>query len=218
LQNIAKVLSNTARSERLIMKLHIIAWVATLAFAATASATPVINQSASAINAPMASFAQTGLAQSFIQSAADITGAGILILSGDPGTVTIGLYDQLPTAGGTLLAQGSAPASSETWVDVFWSSVGLAANTTYYLVFSSTEPSLMIGGDTNNGYADGQVHANNFNAFSNFDYAFRTYASDDAATNTLTPTSNPAPVSEPGTLALVGLALLASVGLGRRSA
>ena len=52
----------------------------------------------------------------------------------------------------------------------------MAANTTQYLVFTSTNNSYGIAGDTGNPYPFGSVYANNFNNFPGFDYSFRTFS------------------------------------------
>lgn len=157
----------------------------------------VIDQNQPIGDVYMAAFAQTDLAQSFKQTANDIDGAGILTQAsiGGGDTITISLYDNLPTNGGNLLASGSASnCVAGTWVDVFWSDVSITSGQTYYLVFTSDTNTMGIAGSTNNPYADGQVYANpGFSSFPNFDYAFRTYA---------------APVPEPATLAALGLGAL----------
>ena len=184
-----------------------IALAITLAFAGAAQAAVVLDQDAPANNAYMAGFSQTDLAQSFKQSTGNIAGAGIHLWSGgSTGDITISLYDQLPNNGGNLLASATGAGVSGDWVDVFWSPVAIAAETTYFLVFTSSNNSMGINGDTGNGYSRGQVYANSgYGGFSTYDYTFRTY-SDNAFGNN---------VPEPASMALVGLGLGAAM-LGRR--
>jgi hypothetical protein len=179
----------------------------TLGTALVAEAAPVIDQNAPTHPNYMAQFGQTDLAQSFQQSASDIDGAGIFLQpgQGSSGTITIGLYDKLPTAGGHQLASGSAVGTAGNWVDVFWADLAISANTTYFLVFTSTDNSMGIAGDTGNPYNRGQVYANpGYGSFPTFDYTFRTYAQGGAQ------------VPEPASLALVGGALIGLGALARK--
>jgi hypothetical protein len=125
----------------------------------------------------MAAFAQGDLAQSFQQTHGNISGAGILLKAGT-GTsdnVTIQLWNALPNAGGTMLAEASETGTQGQWVDVFWTAVEITPATTYYLVFTGNT-TLGITGDLNNPYPYGWVFANpGYNPFTSYDYAFRTY-------------------------------------------
>lgn len=125
----------------------------------------------------MAGFAQGDLAQSFMQTNENISGAGILLQAsvGSSDNVTIQLWDNLPNAGGTMLAEASATGTAGTWVDVFWAAVEITPATTYYLVFTGNS-TLGIAGDTANPYPNGNVYANSgYQPFTGYDYAFRTY-------------------------------------------
>ncbi|MBK8329405.1 MAG: T9SS type A sorting domain-containing protein [Bacteroidetes bacterium] len=138
-----------------------------------------VDQSQLVNNTCMATFAQTGLAQSFVPSVSSMCGAGVFLVSNaaGSGTVTIELYTNLPNAAGVLLATGSAVATDGTWADVTWPSVPVTIGTTYYLVLTSTNNSHCVAGDISGGYANGQLYANaGYNPFPNYDYTFRTYS------------------------------------------
>jgi len=125
----------------------------------------------------MAAFSQTGLAQSFMQDNANISGAGILLQPnvGSSDNVNIAVWDDLPNQGGTMLAEANTTGTQGEWVDVFWEAVAVDPGTTYFLVFDGNT-SLGISGDLNNPYPDGCVYANSgYQEFPNYDYAFRTY-------------------------------------------
>jgi hypothetical protein len=125
----------------------------------------------------MAAFSQGGLAQSFMQTNDNISGAGILLMAGvgTSDNVTIQLWDGLPNAGGTMITEGSATGTAGQWVDVYWSYVSITPATTYFLVFVGNS-TLGITGDLSNPYPYGNVYANSgYTPFSAYDYAFRTY-------------------------------------------
>ncbi len=131
----------------------------------------------------MAAFAQTDLAQSFIQTNGNISGAGILLYSGVGSTdnVNIAVWDGLPNAGGALLAEASATGTAGQWVDVYWDAVEVTPATTYYLVFTGNM-TLGVTGDTSNPYPSGCVYANGgFTPYPGYDYAFRTYYDTEAS-------------------------------------
>lgn len=166
----------------------------------------VVDQSQLSDTIFMAGFGQTDLAQSFQQAAANISGASVKLRAGigtGTGDITIALYDKLPNQAGVLLASGTAVGvSAGQFATVSWSPVVDIPNTTYYLVFTSTNSTLGLGGDINNPYPRGQVFANaGFGSFPNFDYTFQTFASTAA-------------VPEPSVLTLMGLGL-AGVGVVR---
>jgi len=75
----------------------------------------------------------------------------------------------------------------------------LVSGNTCYLVFSGGR-NRGIAGDTTNGDANGQVFANDFDPFPEFDFAFRPYA---------------AVVPEPAAWLVLGLGLLAVAPLAR---
>ena len=129
----------------------------------------------------MAGFHQTDLAQSFMQTNGNISGAGILLqqYQGTSDNVTIQLWDGLPNAGGTMLAEASTTGWAGTWVYVMWTPVPCTPATTYYLVFTGNS-TLGIAGDPDNPYPNGHVFVNpGYQPFPDYDYAFRTYYDDD---------------------------------------
>jgi len=165
-------------------KLLTLALAAICCLAMTASAT-LIDQDQPSGPVYMAGFAQTDLAQSFMQTNANIAGAGILLQAGVGGTdnVTISLWTLLPNQGGAqMLATASAQGTQGQWVDVYWPWVPVTPMTTYYLVFTGNT-TLGIAGDVNNPYPYGCVYANSgYMQFPTFDYAFRTWYEEDTAT------------------------------------
>jgi hypothetical protein len=168
----------------------------------------LIDQNAPTNNAFMAGFGQDNLAQSFQQAASNIVGAGIFLESGvgSTDTVTISLWNNLPNNSGTMLASASTTGTQGSWADVFWSSVAVTPNTTYYLVFTGNT-SLGIAGDTTNQYSRGQVYANaGFGSFPSYDYTFRTYATD----------VNAVPEPESYAMLLAGLGLMGFIARRRK--
>ncbi len=188
-----------------------------IAFAALLSALPFahatdhnkIDQNSPTSTSTVARFDQGGLAQSFKQSADNITGAGIFLSTpfGEETQVTIELWTKLPNLGGSRLATASAKGQAGSWVDVFWPKVMLDQGATYYLVFNGTPGFVGVLGDLTDPYADGQLYANSgFDPqFTWMDFTFRTFAEAQA-------------VPEPAawSVMLGGLALLA--GIARRRA
>lgn len=145
----------------------------------TAHAANVIDQNAPVATSFMAGLNKPDLAQSFKQSADNISGAGVLLQRslGTTGTVNIALWTNLPDETGALeLTKGSALGVAGAWADIFWDPIPITPHKTYYLVFSGT-PTLGLAGDGNNGYALGLVFANSgYLPYVNYDYAFRTYS------------------------------------------
>jgi hypothetical protein len=176
------------------------------ALPALAVSTNVTDQESSERNTLLATFGQSGLAQSFRQLADNVSGAGVYI-STNPNVgadVTIELWSKLPNQGGSLLAGGSAPGSAQGWVDVFWAPVTITPGTPYFLVFSGLS-AVGLAGSTLNPYPNGQAFATSgFAGFPAYDYTFRTFA---------------AAVPEPATWASMmgGLGVLALLATRRRA-
>lgn len=163
-----------------------------------------LDQNQAEASLPIAGLFQTGLAQSFQTTAGTITGAGAMLRqTEEAGPITISLWDALPTQGGVKLAEGVARGLGSTWVDTFWNPVQAVAGKTYFLVFTSDIPYFVLAG-SDDVYKPGMAYANDYTAFSQYDYAFRTYAG---------PTTVPPPVPEPATAAmmLAGLFILSRV-------
>jgi hypothetical protein len=147
-----------------------------------ANAAQILDQNQAASNTNMAGFNQGDLAQSFQQTANNISGAGVTLynFTGQSDQITISLWDALPNQSGAVqLATATAVATSSLF-DVYWSTpVATTLGNTYFLEFSSGSSSLSISGDTGNPYSFGQVYANSgFESFSSFDYTFRTFSDD----------------------------------------
>jgi len=126
----------------------------------------------------MANFSQTDVAQSFIAVSSTMCGAGIYLTSGSgSATVTLTLYNLLPNAGGVIMASGSvAVPGPGVWADVTWPPTAVTPGNTYYIVFTSTNGGICIGGSTSNPYSGGMVYANaGFGAFPSYDYTFHTF-------------------------------------------
>jgi hypothetical protein len=195
--------------------------VASLFSVAPAMATLVVDQSQLSGPYPMSTFPLSSftepyyyIAQSFQQSANNITGASVLTgyVSGyndGSADVTISLFDTLPDAGGNLLASGTVVSvQAGNWAEVSWPEVAVTPNTTYYLVFSDaneTGDAFGLAGDIGNPYPRGQVYVNDAfdDSNSDYDYAFKTFST----------------VPEPSTIILLGIgamSLLAYVWRQRR--
>lgn len=151
-----------------------------------ANAAIVIDQFQPNTEANMATFLLgQDLAQSFIQSENNIAGAGIFLMDHPyaeaSDTITISLWSNLPTSGGSVIASGSSIGYKGAWVDVFWNPVSVVADTTLYLVFESENDYEYFGirGSTNNPYEDGMdFWGEGFQPQPDYDYAFRTYFDD----------------------------------------
>jgi hypothetical protein len=188
--------------------------LAVMSFSA-AHATMAIDQSALVSTDGMAGFHQANLFQSFQQIANNIAGAEVLLLDGygsGTGDITISLWNALPNAGGNLITSGTAlGVAGGQWATVFWTPVAIAADTTYYLQFSGTNPTLALTGDANNGYSRGQIFANaGFASFANYDFTFQTY--EDTTSNVGSLVGTP----EPATMTMMAAGLAGLVMARRR--
>ncbi|HEX2901408.1 MAG TPA: hypothetical protein VHS96_16960, partial [Bacteroidia bacterium] len=140
-----------------------------------------VDQSSLSSNTYMAGFSQGDLAQSFIPSQNTMCGASVYLEPGigsGTGDITISLYTNLPNLGGTLLRSGTATnVSAGGTATVNWASVAVNPGTTYYMVYTSTNSTLGLTGNTLNPYPNGQVYANSgYGSFPSFDYTFETFS------------------------------------------
>lgn len=121
------------------------------------------------------------LGQSFQQAANNIAGAGIYLSAGlgnGPVDITIALWSQRPVDGGTVIASATATTSTnDHWLDVFWTPVSVASNTTKYLLITATGPGFnyVLGGSSSDTYANGHVYFST-TQYTQLDLAFRTYS------------------------------------------
>jgi hypothetical protein len=145
-----------------------------------ACANAVIEVNQDFTDACMANISQGGLAQSYMPLEAQSAGAGIMFTATSTGLdVNLSLWDGLPNAGGTMLASGTSQTDGTVWADVFWDPVvNVTVGNTYYIVIDGDPTLPCIAGALNNPYAGGNVFANNYTPFANFDYTFRTYSCD----------------------------------------
>lgn len=187
-----------------------------LAAALTVVAAPVVDIT---VPAPYDFGAVVGTgqwSQSFTAESENAAGAGIWIfstpdLAGQAGTVELRLFEDLPTAGGSALATGTANislANAGQFYDVVWSSpVATTVGGTYYLQILHTLPTGAAPTFAGNTYAGGNAFQNSA-AFVNFDAPIRIWTE---ANGNGGPTNGEIP--EPGAFALLagGLAVLAAM-------
>lgn len=111
------------------------------------------------------SFGTSDIAQDFLAESLVITGARVKLRAGEgdgqPGDVTISMWTGLPNAGGVVVATGTAlGVSAGEFAEVHWSPVGAVANVqAYLLVFTGTNSTLCLAGNTANPYPSGQAYA-----------------------------------------------------------
>ena len=162
----------------------------------------VVDQSQLDVTLDLASFDDIEFAQSFKQSSGNITGARVSIHSDEgsgSGAITIDLYDDLPSNGGTQLATGTDfGVGPGDWASVdFGGQVSVIPNSLLYLVFSSTNSSFSLSGSNGNPYSRGRAFLiPDWGMGTTHDYTFETFANSAPA------------VPEPSTFALAFLGLL----------
>lgn len=131
-----------------------------------------------------------GIAQSFKQVHDNITGASVQTHVNGTGTgsVIIQLYDALPSAGGHILASGTATnVSAGDLATVEFGYTPIAPETTYYLVFSGSNGNMGVastdglGGGTDL-YPRGQGYHSNFTPILRDDINFKTFYSGSTST------------------------------------
>jgi len=141
--------------------------------------TPVLEIDQNQNNTCMANFNQTDLAQQFTAVSSTSCGAGLTFVDATSGSMTISLWDNLPNAGGNMLATGTVMINNSNMGDVSWPIVNLVPGNFYYLVFTTSSPEITtcIAGSTNNPYAGGMLYANSgYGQFPSYDYTFRTFS------------------------------------------
>ncbi|MBS1650718.1 MAG: hypothetical protein JSU07_01790, partial [Bacteroidetes bacterium] len=164
--------------KRIYLKIKTLALLAMLPIIGKSQFSYSIDVNQSSNTTCMATIGQGGLAQSFQPTNSSLMGAGVYINSGGPTTVTIQVYTNLPTSGGVLLTQGTSTLTNTgSYADVAFSpSITVTPGTTYYLVFTGSNSSACLGGNTSNPYPGGQCYANTgYGSFPSFDYTFRTF-------------------------------------------
>jgi hypothetical protein len=155
----------------------------------------------------LASFNESGLAQSFIQSENNIVGAGIFIYDPIPtsvgGRIDIELWDKLPSSSGAnKLRSGMTDAHAGSWADVLWVEgvYFVSPNTTLFLVLTGENKNMSIAGSIRNKYLQGQGYVSG--VLTNNDYTFRTFYT--------------AVVPVPAAVWLFGTALIGLVGYSNK--
>jgi hypothetical protein len=143
--------------------------------------TPTLDINQNVNTACLANFGQVNLAQSFTAVGTTSCGAGLSFTTNTTSSVTISLWSNLPNAGGVQLAIATGTGTGTNEIDVTWPTVLLTPGNTYFILFTSSDVSLCVGGDTGNSYAGGNAFANTgFGSFPNFDFTFRTFSCGSA--------------------------------------
>jgi len=159
----------------------------------------------------LASFNESGLAQSFIQSENNIVGAGIFIYDPIPtsvgGRIDIELWDKLPSSSGAnKLRSGMTDAHAGSWADVLWVErvYFVSPNTTLFLVLTGANKNMSIAGSIRDNYLQGHLQVQGYvsGVATNNDYTFRTFYT--------------AVVPVPAAVWLFGTALIGLIGFGKR--
>ena len=124
-------------------------------------------------------FGTNELVQSIVPQRGSLAGAAVQMWPvGGVADITIALWDDLPSNGGTLLASATdvgvdCGAGEEASVE--WAPVPVDAGVTYYLVFTSTDPVACIAGTFGDPYPLGGVIVNGF-PVPDGDWTFKTYS------------------------------------------
>jgi hypothetical protein len=95
--------------------------------------------------------------ESFTATTNLISGASLYAYSGS-GSVTIKLYNGNPSAGGAILASGTASASSGQWLDATWAPVAVTVGAKYYVVAILNSGSIAVAYQPSSGSTHGLWH------------------------------------------------------------
>lgn len=160
---------------------------------APAQSAVVIDQNQPLVNTFAISMTAPEIAQSFRPAANNVAGAGVRMegCCGDGLTeLTLSLWTNLPSLGGTQLASGTGTTDNSTWVsapdtrwvDAFWTPVAVSPGSTLFLVIESSDGkfglsgfSVSAGGFDAYAFGDAYVSGSG-NPF--LDYTFRTFSED----------------------------------------
>ena len=142
--------------------------------------------------------------QSFKQEHTNIAGASVFIardFQASNGNLKFYIYEYYSANPSGLIASATVGSinSNSVWVEAFWTPVTVDPLKTYYLVFESSRAGLVAGSSNFGSYANGNALSSG-NSYINSGLAFKTYY-DNAA-------GSAAQVSEPATVALLGLGVL----------
>ena len=123
------------------------------------------------------------LAQTFEANTDSVSGASLLTVGSRAASVSVELWDGLPNAGGTLLADGElADFEPGGWAELSWPPVPVTTHTSYVLIISLTGDDVAIASNSMNPYAGGQAHVGaDFIPVLDTDFTFRTWAETPAS-------------------------------------
>lgn len=129
------------------------------------------------------SFGTSDIAQGLLTESLVITGARVKLRAGEgdgqPGDITISMWTGLPNTGGVMVATGTAfGVSAGEFAEVHWPPVGAVANSeAFLLVFTGTNSTLCLAGNTSNPYPSGQAYAGaGYQPLPSTDFVFETLA------------------------------------------
>ncbi len=186
----------------------------TCLFCSAAQALPIVALQQSDDSTLYAASNTAGMAQSFVATTDNLTGAGVYLhhwsASAGSADITLSLWDALPDDGGTSLASATASGQRGNWVDVLWNPVATSVGQSYFLLIEGNNSLMTIASSgTSNPYPEGDAYANGYYIDTYRDFTFRTFY-DDAFKD-----GGGFKMSAPATLPLLAAALL--IGLRRRS-